>query len=462
LSPTSAVDGWRRFGDPRFRTYHYLALAQGVVGVLAGFDVVIPWALAMGCPPFAAVLLGVLPLAGGMAQLVVPRLLDRTSGNLRGLTILIASLGEPRGLYLATLAVLYAAGWVSGPVALVALAVLIGVTSVLSSITGANLLSWHSAVLPDPDRRLVVPRLMAVSLAIGALLLLPIAALLDSLVHVVGMYAYALPFIVSGALGVAEIWVLFRLRHPGVVIVPPRAVATDSEPTPELDRFLRSTAINALGMGITPSFSVLMISVLGMTAGFSMMTGAIGTLTMVVAAAFFGDRLARGSSSRMLRGSFGIRAGAMTAALLTWPLPALAPVLVIAASMLGAIGFASGQLAGNERLFRLSSGPAVLGHYARYLARTSGAMTFGQLVGAGVIAVSGAVLPAFAGLYGASALIRVVAFRAAAEARPTADGQLVAAVDPLSAQPAEVAVADPQGQQTAAEPSASAAVQSAN
>jgi len=35
LSPSSAVDGWRRFGDPRFRTYHYLALAQGVVGVLA-------------------------------------------------------------------------------------------------------------------------------------------------------------------------------------------------------------------------------------------------------------------------------------------------------------------------------------------------------------------------------------------------------------------------------------------
>src|SRR5690242_17639558 len=29
LPPTSAIDGWRRFGDPRFRTYHYLALAQG-------------------------------------------------------------------------------------------------------------------------------------------------------------------------------------------------------------------------------------------------------------------------------------------------------------------------------------------------------------------------------------------------------------------------------------------------
>ena len=462
MPPTSAIDGWRRFGDPRFRTYHYLALAQGVVGVLAGFDVVIPWALAMGCPPFAAILLGVLPLAGGMAQMVVPRLLDRTGGNLRGLTILIAALGEPRGLYLATLAALYAAGLLSGPVALIALAVLIGVTSLLSSITGANLLSWHSAVLPDQDRRLVVPRLMAVSLGIGALLLLPIAALLDSLVHVVGMYAYALPFILSGVLGLAEIKVLFRLRHPGVVIVPPRSVTAGVEPAPELDRFLRSTAINALGMGITPALSVLIISVLGMTAGFSMMVGAVGTLTMVVAAAIYGDRLARGSSSRMLRRSFAIRAAAMTAPLLVLPLPALAPVFVIATSMLGAIGFASGQLAGNERLFRLSSGPAVVGHYARYLARTSGAMTFGQLVGAGVIAVSGPVLPAFAGLYAGSALIRVVAYRVAADARATAGVKAGAAVDPPSAQPAAVAGTEPAAQQTAAEPSASAAVHSAN
>jgi len=64
----------------------------------------------------------------------------------------------------------------------------------------------------------------------------------------------------------------------------------------------------------------------------------------------------------------------------------------------------------------LVRGPQVLRHYARYLARTSGAMTAGQLFSAGVIAVSGPVAPAFAGLYGASALIRVFAFR---DARPT-------------------------------------------
>ncbi len=447
MLPTSAIDGWRRFGDPRFRTYHYLALAQGVVGVLAGFDVVIPWALAMGCPPFAAILLGVLPLAGGMAQLVVPRLLDRTDGNLRGLTILISAIGEPRGLYFAALALLYAAGLISGPVALIVLSVLIGITSVLSSITGANLLAWHSAVLPDQDRRLVVPRLMAVSLAIGALLLLPMAALLDSLVHVIGPYAYALPFVVSGAFSIAEIWVLFRLRHPGMVIVPPRALAAESEPTPELNQFLRSSMINALGMGVTPALSVFIISVLGMTAGFSMMVGAIGTLTMVVAAAIYGDRLTRGSSSRMLRRSFAVRVLAMISPLLVLPLPALAPVFVITSGMLGAIGFAGGTLAANERLYRLISGPSVIRHHARYLARTSGAMTVGQLAGAGVIGVAGAVLPAFALLYVTSAAIRVVAWRSAGES--------------VSA-PAAAPPPPPPEQPPAAEPPASAAVQTAN
>jgi hypothetical protein len=351
-----------------------------------------------------------------MTQLVVPRLLDRTNGNLRALTIFISAIGEPRGLYFAAPVVLAATGIVSPPLALVLLALLIGLTSLTASITNANLLSWHSAVLPDQDRRLVVPRLMAVSLGIGALLLLPMAVLLDSLVGLIGLYAYALPFVVSGLLGLAEIWVLFRLRHPGQVIVPPAALTAQSEPTPELNRFLRSSGINALGMGITPAFSVFIISVLGMTAGFSMMVGAIGTLTMVGAAAFYGDRLTRGSSSRMLRQSFAIRCGAMTSMVLVWPLPFLAPVLVILASMLGSIGFASGQLAANERLFRLISGPAVIRHHARYLARTSGAMTLGQLFSAAVIAVTGPVFGAFIGLYGTSAAIRVVAFRQAMDA----------------------------------------------
>ena len=116
----TTIEDWRQFGAPRFRMYHALALTQGVVSVLAGFDVVIPFALAIGCPPFVALLLGVLPLAGGMGQLVVPRLLDRTNGNLRGLTLFFAAISEPRGLYLAALAALVTLGALSGPAAVLA------------------------------------------------------------------------------------------------------------------------------------------------------------------------------------------------------------------------------------------------------------------------------------------------------------------------------------------------------
>jgi MFS family permease len=412
-----AVDDWRRFGDPSFRVYHYLALAQGVVGVLAGFDVVIPFALAVGIPPFLAVLLGVVPLAGGMAQLVMPRLLDRTDGNLRGITILFAAISEPRGLYFALLVLLAASGIVVGPLAFVVLAALVAVTSIVSSVATSNLLSWYSAILPEPERRLVVPRMMAVSLGIGALLLIPMAAALDALSHQIGLMAYALPFLVSGTLGVVEVVVLFKLRHPGRVVVPPIALASDSDvaAAPDLARFLRVSGINALGMGFAPSMSVFMISVLGMSAGFSMMVGAIGTLTQVASAAISGSRLTRGSSEKMLRRSFGIRAMAMAAPLLAWPGTITAPFLMILTSMLGAIGFSSGQLAANERMFRLIRGPAVVRQHARYLARTSGAMTIGQLIGSGVIYVGmSAGYPAFALLYGISSAIRVVAYRDAA------------------------------------------------
>ena len=51
----TALEDWRQFGDRRYRGFRYLAICQGVVAVLAGFDVIIPFALAMGIPPALAV-----------------------------------------------------------------------------------------------------------------------------------------------------------------------------------------------------------------------------------------------------------------------------------------------------------------------------------------------------------------------------------------------------------------------
>jgi MFS family permease len=409
---------WRDFAAPRHRTYHLLALCQGIVMILAGFDVIIPFALEMGCPPAFAALLGALPVAGGMAQLFVPPLLARTDGNLRRLTLLFAAAGETRGVLLALLAIAVAAGLVNGVVALVLLAVLIGVTGVLGAVTGANLLAWHSAVLEEADRRLIVPRLMGVSLAIGAILLLPIALLLDDLASRIGMVAYALPFAIAGAFGIAELIVIRRLPVPGRMLVPARALEGDAPESPAFRQFLRVSALNALGMGVAPYMSVYAMAVLGLSAGFAMTLGVVSALTMVVAATVAGSMLTRGSSARMLRGSFWVRAAAMAVPIAALPGSILAPWLLYLSAMLGAVGFANGQLAANERLYRLISGPAVIRQHGRYLARTSSAMTVGQ-VGSGMVLAVGAGLgyPIFALLYGASSGLRLLAHRAAAPER---------------------------------------------
>lgn len=72
------------------------------------------------------------------------------------------------------------------------------------------------------------------------------------------------------------------------------------------------------------------------------------------------------------------------------------------------------------------------GQYGRYAAATAGAMTFGQLVSGGALAVGGAFgYPVYAALYAASSGLRVVATR-------MASGQRIAAV---SAPPVPVDVA---------------------
>lgn len=413
-----ALAGWRDFGRSHNRRYHLLAACQGLVGVLAGFDVVIPFALDLGSPPAIAALLGALPVVGALAQLLVPRLLAQTDGNLRGLTLLAAALGDTRGLLYAVIALAVAAGVLGGPLALIVLAAVALISGALGSVATANLLAWHSAVLPEPERRLIVPRLMALAIAIGALLLLPIAFVLDGLADRFGMAVYAIPFGIAGLAGIAEVLVIRRLPGPGRVIVPPRALGAAAPETPEERQFLRVSTLNGLGMGVTPYLGLYAMSVLGLSAGVAMTMGAVNMLAVVVGATVAGAYLQRGSSAQLLRRSFALRAAAMAMPILALPGLLVAPLLIYGAAIVGGIGFACGQLAANERLFRLIRGPTVIRQHGRFLARTSIATVAGQAVAGGVLAIGGPLgYPAFALLYGASSVLRVVAHREAAPGR---------------------------------------------
>lgn len=409
----ATLEDWRRFFDPRFRAFHRLALLQGLM-VVVGLEVVIPFAIDIGCPPALTALLGALPVAGGMAQLAVPRLLARTDGNLRGLTVLATAIGDARGFLYFLIALGIVLGLLGGVTALVLLALVIAVAGVASAVSGANLLAWYSAVLPDHDRRLVVPRMTVLVMAVAALLLFPLGIGLDFLADRFGLVVYAVLFGAAGLVGIGEVLMVRRLPTPGRVIVPPRAMAGQAPETPAERQFLHVSLLNSLGMGLTPFWSVYAMSVLGLSAGYALTMSAVSQLAMVVAAAIGGGLLVRGSSARMLRASIGIRVIAVIIPILALPGSLLAPLLMYASAALASVGFALGQLSSNERLFRLVQGPTVIRQYGRLLFRNSAAMTAGQ-VASGVVLAVGAPLgyPAFAALFGASALVRIAAYRAA-------------------------------------------------
>jgi hypothetical protein len=157
-----------------------------------------------------------------------------------------------------------------------------------------------------------------------------------------------------------------------------------------------------------------------------MTMSSISLLTMVVAAAIGGALVSRGSSARYLRASFAMRAVSAFLPILALPGAAWAGAFMYATAALGAVGFVVGQVATNERLFRLVRGPTVIRAHGRLLFRTSAAMTTGQVVSGLVMAVGGpAGYPAFAALFGVSAGLRALAFRTA---RPEGAAASVAVV----------------------------------
>ena len=127
-----------------------------------------------------------------------------------------------------------------------------------------------------------------------------------------------------GSFGVAEIFVLATAAIragsscPGGWPTVPTRRPRPSSTVPSRQQ------VNALGMGVAPSMSVFTISVVGLRAGFSMLVGAIGTLTKVGAAAFFGHagaRLVGAHAAQLVRDRAAAMALPLLAGLGTMPRP---------------------------------------------------------------------------------------------------------------------------------------------
>ncbi len=405
----AAAADWRRFGARPYRPFRVLAVTQGFIGALTGPAIVIPLLLALGAHPALATALAVLPAAGTMSQRWLPSWLERTDGNLRGLVILFATLGDPRGLLLSLLVGLVALGWLSAGVAIVLIGVVGGVLGSMGAMAYSLQQSWYQIVLPDDERRLIGPRLGGIALGIGSVVLLPIAISIDEVVAAVGLWAYAVPLGLAGLVGLVPLVVLRRLPAPGRIRVP-RSVGWRGEDRARLRRHGQVMTLALLSAGLSPFLSVYAISVLGTGAGFAILISAVSSGTLVLASLYVSSHLRGASSSRLLRRSFLLRGVALVLALTAHPANPIAPLVVILVAILLAAGDTAGQLSANERLMRLATGPDVLAFQSHFVIRNVGAYSGGIALASTVMLLGG--WAPFAILFVAAGLGRFAAARA--------------------------------------------------
>ena len=402
----TSLDEWRVFGEPRYRTFHGIGGTAAAVFALAGDGLTIPLLLALGTPAAAATVIGVLPFAFSAAQLLVPSLLRRTDGNLRLVTLVILAVGETRGFVLAGVVILHELHLIPSPVAIVAIAAVMSLAGAASAIGGANLMAWYGAILPDGERRFVAPRVMGITQGLGAVLLLPVALVVQAGLSAIGLLVYAIIFGIAGVFGIAELAVVRRLRRPGRVHVAPRGEAPLRSPA--TNRFIRAVAIAAFGAGMGPYLSIYSISVLRLPPGFAILLSAIASAAALVSATVVGGWLNRGSASRTLRLSFVLRGGSMIVGLLAFPGNPLAWLVLCVVAAMASSGASAGSLASNERLLRLTGGVDLIGAQAAFVARSAAGLTLGQTSSGLLLAILPLGYPAFALLFTVSGLTRLV------------------------------------------------------
>ncbi len=422
-----AVSDWRAFGARQYRSFRVLAVAQGFIGALTGPAITIPLLLAMGAHPAVATAVAVLPAVGTMSQRWLPTMLDRTDGNLRGLVILFATIGEPRGLLLAIVVALAALAWIPSWAAITLVAVVIGPLGALGAISSSLQQTWYQIILPDDERRLIAPRLGGITLGIGSVVLLPIALSIDAVFGVAGLWAYAIPLLVGGVAGIVPLVMLRRLPPPGRIRVPRQTAWSDDEQA-RLRRHGNVMTLALLSAGLSPFLSVYAITVLGTGAGFAIALSAVSSGTLVLASVYVSSHLRGGSSSLLLRRSFLLRGVALFVGLTAHPANPFAPVVLVVVAVLMAMGDTAGQLSANERLFRLATGPAVLAFHSHFVVRNVGAYCGGITASSLVMLFGG--YPAFAVLFVAAGIGRFSAARATWVTEPK---RLGAAGEPAAA-----------------------------
>jgi hypothetical protein len=246
-------------------------------------------------------------------------------------------------------------------------------------------------------------------MALSTVLLLPAGFVLDAGTRAIGLWAYAAFFVVSGVASTLTPYAVSRLPRPGRVLVA-RETAAGAEAPPGFRRFMDVSVIASFGQGLLPALSLYALSVLGMSPGFAVALSGVGAAGALAGSLAAGSFLFHGSSSRVLRASFLMRAVAAVSCAAAIPVNPVAPLLLLVGAALFNGGGTAGVLATNERLFRLVPTQARVQYQSRFVGGTAAAAGAGAVVCAATLALVPPVAwAAYTALYAGSAVSRTIA-----------------------------------------------------
>lgn len=407
MSPTRPTH-WRAFASAHYRPFQAIAIGQAFAGSYACDALFVPLLLRLGAPAALVVVVGAVPVGGTALQVLAPQILRRLEGNLRGLTLALA-LAEVRGFVLAAIVAGVATNTVGQGlgIALISITVAIGQTAGVLSYW--NITLWTAVVLPDAERRLVGPRMGALSLALETVLLLPAGLVLDAGTRAIGLWAYVAFFLVGALASTLIPLAVVRLPRPGRVLVDTRTEGSSEVPI-AFRRFTNMSVIAFFGQGLLPALSLYAVGVLGMSAGFAMALSGVAAAGSLAGSLAMGSFLLGGSASRALRVSLILRAIAGGCCAAAIPANPLAPAFLLAGSALLNGAGNAGALATNERLYRLAPATARVRFMSQFVGTTAAAAGFGALICATTLTVAApAGWAAYTALYAASAIGRTIA-----------------------------------------------------
>jgi hypothetical protein len=399
---------WRAFASAQYRPFQAIAVGQAFTASYASDALFVPLLLRLGAPAALVVVVGAAPVGGAALQAFAPQILRRIKGNLRGLTLGLA-VAEVRGLVLAAIVAGVAAGAVGQLQGIILISITVAIGQTAGVLSASNITLWTAVVLPDAERRLVGPRMGALTMALSTVLLLPAGFVLDAGTRAIGLWAYVAFYVVGGLASMLTPLAVARLPHPGRVLVA-RETGGAPEAPPGFRRFMDASVVAYFGQGLLPALSLYALDVLGMSAGFAVALSGVASAGALAGSLAAGSFLFGGSSSRVLRASFLVRAVAAVCCAAAVPANPFAPAFLLVGSALFNGGGNAGALATNERLYRLVPAQARVHYQSRFVGATAAAAGMGAAVCATALALSPpAAWAAYTTLYAGSAISRTIA-----------------------------------------------------